>query len=64
MAEIVRNYKCGIVSDTFTIEGMVEKLSSISVSDIDRFKNNSHYAASELCWENEGSKILSIIESW
>ncbi len=57
MAQLVNNYNCGFVSDFFTIDSMVKKLSTIDKELIDEAKFNSNIAAENLCYEKE---ILSL----
>ena len=61
MARIVDQYKCGIVSEDFTIESIAHKLNSLSAKDIMKFKQNSHKAAAFLCAEKNREKLLSIV---
>jgi hypothetical protein len=61
MARIVDEYKCGIVSEDFTIESIANRLNSLSAEDIMRFKQNSHKAADFLCAEQNREEFLSIV---
>jgi hypothetical protein len=62
MAKIVNEYKCGIVSEDFTIESMARQLNSLSTKDIEKFKMNSHKAAGYLCAEKNKDILLNIVE--
>ena len=62
MARIVHEYKCGIVSEDFTIESIANRLNSLSVQDIMKFKQNSHTAADFLCAEKNREEFLSIVK--
>ncbi|MCK4820253.1 capsular biosynthesis protein, partial [bacterium] len=61
MARIVHEYKCGIVSEDFTIESIANRLNSLSEKDIMKFKQNSHKAAAFLCAEKNCEEFLSIV---
>ena len=61
MARIVNEYKCGIVSEDFTIESIANRLNSLSAKDIMKFKQNSHKAAAFLCAEKNREAFLSIV---
>jgi glycosyltransferase involved in cell wall biosynthesis len=64
MAAIVNEYHCGIVAETFSITNMAEEINSLSVTDIDQLKHNSHLAAKELSWEKESMKMEKIINGF
>ena len=61
MAKIVDEYKCGIVSEDFTIDSIANRLNSLSAKDIIKFKQNSHKAAAFLCAEKNHEAFLSIV---
>jgi glycosyltransferase involved in cell wall biosynthesis len=61
MAEIVGNYKIGVVSEKFTAESLAEKLSTVTQSEIEMFKRNAAVAAAELNAEVNARKISSMI---
>lgn len=62
MSKIVYGYECGVVSNKFTVESMVEVLSKISADEIIKYKQNSHKAASILCFEKEQTVLDTMIE--
>jgi len=62
MARIVHECKCGIASEDFTIESIANRLNSLSVQDIMKYKQNSHNAADLLCAEKNRKKFLSIVK--
>ncbi|MEH6611510.1 MAG: hypothetical protein V7696_19235 [Halioglobus sp.] len=62
MSELVSAYDCGFVAKTFTLHSMVSTLSALDREAILSAKRGSDAAAKELCFENEGRKIVSIIE--
>jgi hypothetical protein len=61
MAPIVKKYKCGVVSEEFSVQSMAKILNSLSSKDIMQFKQNSHVAALELCAEKNKETVLSIV---
>ena len=63
MAAIVRQYHCGVVADSFSIQSMADLLSQLSVIEINEAKQNSNLASKDLCFEVEQDKLLKIVES-
>jgi len=63
MAEIVRHYRNGIVSDDFTPEGLANKLRPLTSSEVSDFKERSGIAASELNAEKNAVIILQLVNS-
>jgi len=61
MAELVEQYNCGVISPSFNIESMAEKLNKLTAAQILKFKANSNLAAKTLCFEEEGKKLQKII---
>lgn len=61
MASLVQKYNCGIISDEFTVNSMASRLASLNYEQISNAKLNSDKAASELCFEVESQKIISLI---
>ncbi len=61
MAEVVTTYGCGIVSATFRPDDLARRLTELTPDRIMELKRNSDRAARELCFENEGKKLLKII---
>jgi len=62
MAEIVHEYKCGIVAEEFSVHSMAKALNALTADDIDEYKRNSDKAARELCFEKESGKLVSILK--
>ena len=62
MAELVKEYGCGVVSKEFSIQSMARTLNSLSVEDIDRHKQRSDRAARELCFEKESEKMAALLD--
>lgn len=48
MARVVRQYDLGLVSSDFSTESLRETIQSLTVDEVDRFKANSHEAATDL----------------
>lgn len=63
MAELVKQYDCGIVAEEFTVESMAKALSLLPVTNINKCKKGSDLAAKHLCFEKESEKMVSIIYS-
>lgn len=63
MAQLVKKYGCGVVSEAFSVESMAEALNGLSVEDIDRAKRCSDIAARELCFEEESKVMKGIIQN-
>ena len=61
MAEVVRNYSCGFVSNDYGSQSMVELLNGLDSEKIDLAKHKSHEAASELCYEKEKYVLENLI---
>ncbi|MBQ4568204.1 MAG: hypothetical protein IJA79_08800 [Desulfovibrio sp.] len=57
MAGLVRGWGVGAVSDDFTPESLARLLDGLAPETIRRFKEHSHMAAKELCWEHN-EKVL------
>jgi hypothetical protein len=61
MAEIVRHYSLGIVSDEFTPTSLAGQLAKLTRSQIETFKKNASVAAKELNAEINAVKINQLI---
>jgi hypothetical protein len=61
MARLVREYDCGIVSDEFSPESLARRLNELDREHIDHFKQRSHFAARELCFEKNSEVLLGMI---
>lgn len=62
MAELVKEYGCGVIAGEFSVHAMAKSLNSLSAADIDKYKNNSDRAAKELCFEKEKNKMSTILK--
>ena len=62
MAQIVRKYQCGVISEDFTCESMAKILNQLSTNEIMKFKWQAHKAASELCAERNRELFVSTIK--
>ncbi|MGI9227419.1 MAG: glycosyltransferase [Gammaproteobacteria bacterium] len=49
MRNLVNGYKIGVVSEEFTIESLAQKIESLSIDKINRYKENVHAVAKILC---------------
>ncbi len=63
MAEIVRHYKNGVVSDDFTASSLAKNLNALDQQKIEGFKRNSAIAAAELNAEKNSLIILSLVRN-
>ncbi len=61
MASLVNKYKCGIVSEEFTVASMASALNRLTAASIDYYKRQSDLAARELCFEKEQNVFFSEI---
>lgn len=62
MASIVKENKCGVVSNDFTIKSLAQALNRLTAKDINKYKKNSHKIASCLCAEVNRKKLLKIVQ--
>lgn len=62
MAAYVRKYDLGIVSDSFKPRALAMELERLTPERIDMFKRNADSAARELCAEENGKKLRSILK--
>ena len=63
MGKISREYKCGVVSDDFSLESMAKALNALSNDDIMHYKMNSDKAARTLCAEKNGELLRQLLHS-
>lgn len=63
MAALVSETGCGVISEDFTIESMLNSLSELTLKDVWAFKQKSHQAAKELCYEKEVVKLNHLVEN-
>ena len=57
MSDLVNKYKCGFVSEEFTVESMIKALDQLTPTMINLKKLASHKAADSLCWEKECERL-------
>jgi hypothetical protein len=63
MARLVRQYDCGVVSEDFTPRALAGQLNALDRQRIDYFKQRSHQAAKEFCFEKNSRVLLDMIEN-
>ena len=63
MADLVNKYNVGVVSVDFTAEALTSAIEKLSVSDIDKYKQNTNFAALERNSEKNLMEIRKIIAS-
>ena len=63
MARLVRQYGCGVVAEDFSPRTLAALLNSLSHAQIDRFKQQSHAAAADLCFEKNSVILRDTIDS-
>lgn len=61
MANVVNEFKLGIVSSEFTVEAMAELLNKLDTQKINEMKIAANLAANELCWEKESLKLKQLL---
>jgi hypothetical protein len=61
MAEIVKAYDNGVVSEDFTPVALANELNKLTKKDVERFKANSEKAAGELNAEDNKLRLLQIV---
>lgn len=64
MASLVRQYGCGIVSDSFDPQDLAQCLSALDRPTLDRMKWSADKAAHALCFENEGRVLADEVKRW
>ena len=62
MARLARQYDCGIVSDDFEPQSLARQLNALDARSIDAYKQRSHLAARELCFERNSDVLLGMID--
>lgn len=62
MKRLVDKYDLGLVSEDFTAKTMAAKLNSLSIQDIQKYKNNCHLNAKELGSESSELIILNEVK--
>ena len=61
MARLVRQYDCGIVSDDFNPRSLAKRLNELDTERIDYYKQHSHLAAKDLCFEKNSEVLLNMV---
>ena len=61
MAEIVREWDCGVVSTSFATEAFAESLARLTIADVDRMKRNADSAARVLTADNNREVVVSVV---
>jgi glycosyltransferase involved in cell wall biosynthesis len=61
MAAIVREWDCGIVSDSFEPRAFADALGALGRSDVERLKQNADLAAAELTAEKNRETVLGLV---
>lgn len=62
MSHLVRKYEMGLAMPSLRIDQMVRAISSLTVSDVRRFKANSHQNAWSLSYDAQKDKFLSLFQ--
>lgn len=59
---IIEQYECGICLDSLEPQYMATQIIRLmnDKQQYEQFKNNTHLAAKELCWEKEESKLIAL----
>jgi hypothetical protein len=63
MAELVKKYDLGVVSEDFSPTSLAQKLNELTVSDVQRFKEHSDKAAKKLSAEINGETLRALAYS-
>ena len=63
MAEIVREWECGVVSASFTPEAFAEALDGLSVDRVERMKSNADRAARVLNANANRDKVIALVRN-
>ncbi|HEX5169193.1 MAG TPA: hypothetical protein VFW11_08450 [Cyclobacteriaceae bacterium] len=62
MAEIVKKYKIGVVSEDFNALSLASQLNAVTRESLLQFKGNSSIAAKDLCAENNQISFLKLVD--
>jgi hypothetical protein len=63
MAELVKNYGCGVISDDYSVGSMAKCLNQLSSEDIMLFKKGSNKASGILCAEKNMERFNQLVDS-
>jgi len=61
MKRVVDEHQLGLVANDFTIDAMAKKLNNLTVEDLNKFKQNSHKAATIYNAENNAEQLKLIL---
>ena len=61
MMPIINHYKCGVISEAFSVDSLAQRLNALSAEEIAAMKLASNDAAKDLCYEKESVRVLNII---
>ena len=61
MAEIVRQYKLGVIAEDFTPEGMAAEIQKLTIEEINTYKMNADKAAFDLSAESNKVKLNALV---
>lgn len=62
MASLVRQHDCGVVADDFEPHSLARRLNALDAQMIAYFKQRSHEAARELCFEKNAKVLLDMVD--
>jgi len=62
MARVVREHGLGVVADSFDPASLARELNALSEEDVMRYKEASHAASGQLCFETAAGRLLALIE--
>jgi glycosyltransferase involved in cell wall biosynthesis len=62
MARLVQQYDCGVVSAEFTPRSIAASLAALDAQRIAHYKQRSHLAARELCFERNSEVLLDMVD--
>jgi glycosyltransferase involved in cell wall biosynthesis len=63
MAAIVREWDCGVVSDSFEARSFADALAALTTSDVERLKQNANRAAGVLTADNNRETVLALVRA-
>jgi hypothetical protein len=61
MAEVVRRWDCGVISDDFRPDSLAEALSKLTLAEVRRMKANADVAAGALNAEANQEVVLGVV---
>ena len=62
MAEVIREWDCGVIASAFTPEAYADSLARLTVDAVTRLKENADRAAGVLTAENNRETVVSLVE--